>query len=263
MDLDRIYYSQIEVAEEIRKLLTELSYKEISELLEAFEHGTSLSTTISDELKKQILLKSSTLSDLILQLHSAIKTGAAPPRPWKARSAQKDPRNILDKYKDWQNDLIKKDLKDNSFPYAILMTHLQGDFNLGTVIRSANAFGAREVYYYGKRKFDPRGACGTVHYTDVKYLPSLDDLHKLKDTYVFVGLEQTEKSVYLDGFKWPDKPCMIVLGEESQGLTDEILNLCDHFVEIKQYGSVRSVNAGVAASIAMIDYVNKYGNQKY
>jgi tRNA G18 (ribose-2'-O)-methylase SpoU len=167
------------------------------------------------------------------------------------------PRNVIDPYRAWTEDLIREDLQKKAFPYAVLMQQLQGDFNIGTVIRSANIFGAQEVYYIGKRHYDRRGAVGAHHYTNVKFLESMEDLRALKSTYTLIGLDNVSGSVPLESFVWPDNPLMI-FGEEGPGIAPEYLAECQHLVSITQYGSVRSLNAASAASIVMYDFVNKY-----
>lgn len=169
--------------------------------------------------------------------------------------------NVIDKYKlltKWTTELIKDDLKQNAFPFAVMMENFMGDFNIGTVIRSANAFGASEVFYLGRKKYDKRGTVGTHHYTDIKHLKDHDELVKLKEKYTFVAFENTvDSAVPVSKFEWPRIP-LIILGEEGIGLTPDTLELCDNFVHIPQFGSVRSLNAAVAGSIAMNDYVSKY-----
>jgi tRNA G18 (ribose-2'-O)-methylase SpoU len=177
-----------------------------------------------------------------------------------------DNRNIIDSYKNdrlikWTTELIREDLQSKAFPYAVLMENFQGDFNLSSVIRSTNAFNGREVFFLGNKQWDRRGTVGTHHYTDVKRLKNRDELLKLKDTYTFVALENTvPSSVELANFEWPDSP-LLILGEEGVGITPETLALCDHFVFIPQFGSVRSLNAAVAGSIAMNDFVTKYNRK--
>jgi len=174
-----------------------------------------------------------------------------------------DNRNILDKYKNdrftsWTTELIKKDLQSKSFPYAVCMENFAGDFNIGTVIRSANAFNARAVYYLGRKHYDRRGTVGTHNYTDVIHLSTRDQLLKLKEDYELVAIENTVPSaITLDNAKY-DKPVLFILGEEGIGITPETLEICDKFVYIEQYGSVRSLNAAVAGSIIMNDFVIKY-----
>lgn len=175
-----------------------------------------------------------------------------------------DNRNIIDKYKTdlftkWTTEMIKSDLQSKSFPYSVLMEHFVGDFTIGSVLRSGNAFGVNKMYYYGgKKSFDKRSTVGTHLYTDMIHLTDIDELLKLKEEFVFVGLENSvEKSESIYNFSWPINS-LIILGEEGIGITKETLKLCDKIVYIPQYGSVRSINASSAASIAMNDYVSKY-----
>lgn len=170
-----------------------------------------------------------------------------------------DSRNIADRYKGWMLDLIKEDLNKNTFPYAVCMENWQGDFNLGTLVRNANAFGAKEVFYVGEKKhWDRRSAVGTHHYTMVNYLKSLEDLKKLKEIYpIFIGVDNIPGSIPMEPFNWP-KNCLLIFGEESIGLTESVVELCDVVVHIQMFGSVRSLNAGTASGIAMYDLVNKF-----
>mgnify|MGYP001238047171 CR=1 FL=1 len=136
------------------------------------------------------------------------------------------------------------------------MEHWQGDFNIGTMIRNANAFNAEKVFYYGKKKYDRRGAVGTHHYVDLAHINDPGRLVSLKSSFTFVCLDNVEGSVPLESFVWPDNPLMI-FGEEGTGLTDEMLSLADHVVSITQYGSVRSMNVGTSSGIAMYDFMRK------
>jgi tRNA G18 (ribose-2'-O)-methylase SpoU len=176
--------------------------------------------------------------------------------------------NVIDKYKKdrlikWTKELIKKDLQQSAFPYAILMENFLGDFNIGTVIRSANAFNARAVYYLGNKHYDRRGTVGTHNYTDVVHLKTRDQLLKLKEDYELVALENTVPSaISLVDAKY-NRPPLFILGEEGVGITNETLEICDKFVYINQYGSVRSLNAAVAGSIIMNRFVENYSQNKY
>lgn len=167
-----------------------------------------------------------------------------------------DNRNIIDFYKGWKFEDIKLDLDRKRFEYAVLMEQFQGDYNIGTVLRNANAFGAKEVFYIGRKKWDRRGAVGTHNYTAINYLKSFDDLIELKKRYTFIGLDNIDGARTLHSFEWP-KNSLMIFGEESIGITKEIAALCDYIVAINQYGSVRSLNAAVASGISMFDYTNK------
>lgn len=171
-------------------------------------------------------------------------------------------KNVQDHLKPLSSEQICERLKEQSLPFSVMMSHINGDFNIGSVIRSANGFGAEEVFYYGKRKMDRRGALGCYHYTKVKYIESFEEIIKLKSKYRFVGLENnTDRLCHnIKNYDWNfDKPNLIILGEESKGLTDDILDLCDDLIYIDMSrGSIRSFNAAVASSIAMYDFVSKF-----
>jgi tRNA G18 (ribose-2'-O)-methylase SpoU len=168
-----------------------------------------------------------------------------------------DTRNVQDRFKHWTTDLIKETVKKESLPFSVLMQQLESDFNIGSVFRSANGFGASEVYYYGKKRYDRRGQVGVNNYFDIKFLKTLDDVSSLKEKYKFVALELTENAVDLRSFVWPNNSLMII-GEESLGVSKELLDMSDYVVKIPLMGSVRSYNAACASSIAMYDFVSKY-----
>jgi tRNA G18 (ribose-2'-O)-methylase SpoU len=143
------------------------------------------------------------------------------------------------------------------------MMQIQGDFNFGTVVRNANAFGAREAFYYGPRKkWDRRSAVGTYHYTKVSWIPEsegLGSILELKETYpTFVGVDILPGiSSCMEEYAW--KPgTLMIFGEERRGLSPEMLDICDDVIHITQRGSVRSINVGTAAGIAMFDFGRNY-----
>lgn len=170
--------------------------------------------------------------------------------------------NVIDEYKSLTVEQIKEEVAKKSLPFAVCMQHIQYDNNIAAVIRSANAFGARKVFYFGKKKYDKRAAAGVYNYTPVSFLDSIEALKDLKKDYTFVGLDNIpEKNpTSVSKFVWKPNTLMIV-GSESMGLVPEVLDLCDHFVQIEQRGSVRSLNAATAASIAMYDYCSKYNGK--
>lgn len=147
--------------------------------------------------------------------------------------------------------------------FWIVMEHITGDFNMSTVIRNANAFGARGVFYVGKKQWDRRGALGVHNYTPVKWIPSLAELKETIDALgaKVVAVENnisSPKFRSLDGYRWSQGPTVMLVGEEGRGLSEEILNLSDDIVGIPQVGSVPSFNVGCASSIVMWDYVKSF-----
>jgi tRNA G18 (ribose-2'-O)-methylase SpoU len=166
--------------------------------------------------------------------------------------------NVDLRFTGWSVDLIKKDMMSTTHPFSVLMENFAGDFNIGSVLRSANAYNAKEMFYYGNRHWDRRGSVGTHHYTNMIHLKEKDSLIDLKKKYTLVGLENNvPEAVSLYDFVWPDNP-MIVVGEEGCGITPDTMRLCEKFVYIPMFGSVRSFNAAVAASIAMNDFIQKF-----
>lgn len=167
-------------------------------------------------------------------------------------------RNVVDEYKTLTNEEICAEIAKKTLPFAILMEHWEQDFNISTLLRSANAIGAREVFFTGRRKWDRRGAVGVQNYTRLRFLASDDELWALGERYTPVALEKTEDAVALPTFIWPENP-LIVVGSESLGIRPEVLNWCKYKIQIPQRGSVRCMNAAVASGIAMYDFVTKFG----
>jgi tRNA G18 (ribose-2'-O)-methylase SpoU len=167
-----------------------------------------------------------------------------------------DQRNIADHLKHLDNDGVRNYLQENALPYSVLMQHIEGDWNISTVFRNANAFMASEMFYYGRKQIDRRGCQGVQNYSKIQNLRTLDEVAALKARYTFVGVELTETAKELATFTW--KPnTLIILGEESNGIHSELLDLCDQIVQINQAGSVRSLNVGVASGIVMHDIFTK------
>ena len=172
-------------------------------------------------------------------------------------------RNVVDRYKNWPTESIKKDLQRTANPFAVCMEHWQGDFNISTLIRNANAFNAEKVFYLGKKRFDRRGTVGTHHYVDLVFLDGgISELVDLKNQYTVVAIDNNVPNTYkLDKFDWK-KPPLMVFGEEGVGLTDEVLKIADYSIEIPQYGSVRSLNVGTSSGILMYSFLQSLENSK-
>lgn len=166
--------------------------------------------------------------------------------------------NVANHFKGLTVEEIKSELRATANPFAVCFEHWIGDFNMGTGIRNANAFNAQEVFYLGDKKWDRRSAVGVHNYTDVTWLTTMEEFLKLREKYTIVGIDNIPgKSVPLASFQWPANTLM-VFGEEGTGLTPEMQALCSSIVEIEMYGSVRSLNCGVASGIMMHDLVSKY-----
>lgn len=164
--------------------------------------------------------------------------------------------NVADHLKDKTQEEIKQTLKETAHPFAVCMENWISDFNFSSLVRNANGFNAKEVFYIGDKKFDRRGMVGCHNYTDVNFLSSIEDLISLKKKYTFIGVDNVSNSVSLTTYNWKPNSLMI-FGSEGTGLTPTILSFCDDIVSIPMMGSVRSFNAAVASGIVMYDFISK------
>jgi tRNA G18 (ribose-2'-O)-methylase SpoU len=164
-------------------------------------------------------------------------------------------RNIIDHYHYWKTDAIKADLDQKRHNFSVLISNKLNDFNLGTVIRNSNAFLGKEIIIYGRRNWDKRGSVGTHNYENLSYVREIDDLKFGESTVI--GIDNVSNAVPIDDFIWPTNHVIMVFGQEQVGITEELAKLCEKFVYIRQFGSVRSLNVGTASGIAMYDYCNK------
>ena len=164
--------------------------------------------------------------------------------------------NVIDEFKPLTQEQIKRKLEITAHPFAICMERTIGDFNFGTMIRNANAFNAKEVFYLGDKKWDRRSAVGVYNYTKVKYLKDISELKLLNQQYTIIGVDNiVGKSIQLSDYKFIPNT-LFIFGEEGIGLTPQIQEICSSIVEIKMFGSVRSLNCGVASGIIMHEYVS-------
>lgn len=165
--------------------------------------------------------------------------------------------NVIDKFKDLEPEEIKLEIKKTCLPYAICFENVIQDYNMSCGMRSANGLGAKEIFYLGNKRFDKRALVGIHNYSDITWIPTIEDFLKLKDNYRIVGFDNIEGSVALNNYQW-SPTSMMVFGSESVGLTPKMLSMCDDIVHIEQRGSVRSLNVATAAGIAMYDYTTKF-----
>ncbi len=184
---------------------------------------------------------------------------------FKSKSLAYDPnkpRNRPD-YMKWMTDEETfRYLEERRNNYSVLLVNILYDNNAGNIIRSANAFGAKEIILYGHKRFDRRASVGAEYYTKFRHVKYVEDLDPVLEEFdQVVGIDNMPQSIPLSDFKWDkNKKTLIVFGQEGKGLPEEILQKCDALVEIVQMGSVRSLNVSVAAGIVMNDYCQKTSN---
>lgn len=170
-----------------------------------------------------------------------------------------DRRNVLDRYRYWSVDAIVADLDQRRHPFAVAIENWRHDLNIGTVVRTANAFLAREVIIVGNRRWNRRGAMVTDRYQHIRHVPSAGDLAEYAAAagYAVVGIDNLPGSVPLEGFALPVN-ALLVFGQEGTGLSPAAREVATAVCSIAQYGSTRSINAGVAAGIAMHAWIRQH-----
>jgi len=163
-----------------------------------------------------------------------------------------DHRNVLDRYRYWSVDAIVAELDTRRAGLHVAIQNWQHDFNIGSIVRTANAFNVAGVHIVGSRRWNRRGAMVTDRYLHVTHHDDVASLvgWSLEADAPLIGVDNLPGAVPLEGHRLPER-CCLVFGSEGAGLTDEMVAVCDHLVAITQYGSTRSLNAGAAAAIAM------------
>ena len=170
-----------------------------------------------------------------------------------------DRRNVVDRYRYWTVEAVVADLDTRRHPFAVAIENWRHDLNIGTVVRTANAFLAREVVIVGNRRWNRRGAMVTDRYQHVRHLPSAAELvaYAADAGYQLVAVDNLPGSVPLETFTLPVN-ALLLFGQEGSGLTDEARAAATAVCSIAQYGSTRSMNAGVAAGIAMHAWIRQH-----
>ncbi|MFC7621663.1 TrmH family RNA methyltransferase [Microlunatus sp. GCM10028923] len=170
-----------------------------------------------------------------------------------------DRRNVVDRYRYWRLDAIVADLDQHRHPLRVAIQNWEHDFNIGSIVRTANAYNVAGVHIIGRRRWNRRGAMVTDRYLQVEHQASVADLAARMaelDT-VMIGVDNLPGSLPLERTELPQR-CCLVFGSEGPGLTDEMVASCRDLVAITQHGSTRSINAGAAAAIAMYHWALRW-----
>jgi tRNA G18 (ribose-2'-O)-methylase SpoU len=178
--------------------------------------------------------------------------GAPDPRYDHDLLAHGDRRNVVDRYRYWTVEAIVADLDTHRHPLHVAIENWAHDLNIGSVVRTANAFNVAGVHIVGRRRWNRRGAMVTDRYLHVHHHPDVEDLARWAsgEGFALVGVDNVPGSVPLEELALPER-CVLLFGQESAGLTPQAQAACSAVVHITQYGSTRSLNAGAAAAIAM------------
>lgn len=170
-----------------------------------------------------------------------------------------DRRNLVDELKGLSNEEVKRRLSKKRNGLEIAIENIEHDFNAGSIVRTANSFNVAKVHIIGRKKYNRRGAMCTDKYLEIEYWTEMESF--LKDQRVrgrrVVAIENnTERAEGLAGAKF-DQRTTLVFGSEASGISDELLKETDEVRMIESFGSTRSVNVGVAAGIAMYEWVKQ------
>jgi len=197
----------------------------------------------------------------------ADEVGVGPhPEPWPDDPrldpellAGGDRRNGVDGYRYWSREAIVAELDSRRHPFHVAVENWEHDLNIGTVVRNANAFMAAGVHIVGRRRWNRRGAMVTDRYQHVTHHPDVADLVAWADTAGLdvVGIDNLPGSVPLESTVLPER-CVLVFGQEGPGLSDAVREVATMVCSIAQYGSTRSINAGVASGIAMHAWIRQH-----
>lgn len=175
-------------------------------------------------------------------------------------AARGDRRNVADRYRYWSREAIVADLDTRRFPFQVAVENWRHDLNIGTVVRTANAFAAAGVHIVGLRRWNRRGAMVTDryqhlhHHDDVASLLEWASEHDLE----VVGVDNLPDSEPLETAELPER-CLFLFGQEGTGLSPAARAGASRVLSITQYGSTRSINAAVAAGIAMWSWLLRHG----
>jgi tRNA G18 (ribose-2'-O)-methylase SpoU len=200
-------------------------------------------------------------------LAAAAGPGVRPhPEPWPDDDrldpdllAHGDSRNVVDRYRYWSVPAIVADLDRNRHALHVAIQNWEHDFNIGSIVRTANAFNVSRVHILGRRRWNRRGAMVTDRYLHVEHHPDVAAFTAWAEgaAYALVGVDNLPGAVPLETTELPERVCL-VFGSEGPGLTEELVAACDSLVAITQYGSTRSLNAGAAAAIAMYHWARRW-----
>jgi tRNA G18 (ribose-2'-O)-methylase SpoU len=170
-----------------------------------------------------------------------------------------DSRNVIDRYRYWRMDAIVADLDQHRHPFHVAIENWQHDMNIGSIVRSANAFAADTVHIVGRKRWNKRGAMVTdryqhvLHHRDIAALVAWAGEAGLP----IIAVDNVPGAVLIETFSFP-RECVLLFGQEGPGLSPEAIAAADSIVEISQFGSTRSINASAAAAVTMHAWVREH-----
>ena len=170
-----------------------------------------------------------------------------------------DTRNVLDQYRYWKMDAIVAELDSRRHGFHVAIENWQHDLNIGSIVRTANAFLAAEVHIIGNRRWNRRGAMVTDRYQHVRHHPTVDDFLAWAkgEKLPIIAIDNVPGCQKIEQYDLP-KNCVLLFGQEGPGLSQEAIDASEVVLEITQFGSTRSINASAAAAVAMHSWVMQH-----
>ena len=188
------------------------------------------------------------------------------PKPWPEGSRFDpellklgDGRNVADRYRYWRQEAIVADLDQHRHPFHIAIENWEHDLNIGAVVRNANAFLAAKVHIIGLRRWNRRGAMVTDRYQHIEHHDTVEDfgIWAASQMLPVIGVDNLPGAVDITSADIP-RACVMLFGQEGPGLSDGARQAVEVVISIPQFGSTRSINAGVASGIAMYEWVRRH-----
>jgi tRNA G18 (ribose-2'-O)-methylase SpoU len=170
-----------------------------------------------------------------------------------------DTRNVLDQYRYWKMEAIVAELDSRRHGFHVAIENWQHDLNIGSIVRTANAFLAAEVHIIGNRRWNRRGAMVTDRYQHVRHHPTVEDfLAWTKEAKLpIIAIDNVPGCKKIEQYELPEN-CVLLFGQEGPGLSEEAIKASKVVLEISQFGSTRSINASAAAAIAMHSWITTH-----
>jgi tRNA G18 (ribose-2'-O)-methylase SpoU len=173
--------------------------------------------------------------------------------------ANGDTRNVLDHFRYWKMGAIVAELDSRRHKYHVAIENWQHDLNIGSIVRTANAFLAEEVHIIGNRRWNRRGAMVTDRYQHVSHHPTVEEFvawAKSRNLPI-IAIDNVPGCQKIEEYSLPEE-CVLLFGQEGPGLSEAAIEAASVVLEITQFGSTRSINASAAAAITMHQWVMQH-----
>ena len=173
--------------------------------------------------------------------------------------ANGDTRNVLDHFRYWKMEAIVAELDSRRHKYHVAIENWQHDLNIGSIVRTANAFLAEEVHIIGNRRWNRRGAMVTDRYQHVSHHPTVEEFvaWAKERNLPIIAIDNVPGCQKIEEYALPEE-CVLLFGQEGPGLSEAAIGAAQVVLEITQFGSTRSINASAAAAITMHQWVMQH-----